>query len=219
MGNVTADGAYVGALQFKLGEIAQFIKSECSVHAELVCADLAKFFLLEIELVLNIADQLLQHIFKCDHPDSATEFIYHDCEVRVLAQEQLQQIFQRHHLGERNQITLDLQEIRVRIAHHGEQFLDVNEANRVVEIFTAQRKARVTRFDGLFHIGFEIILEIEVNDFTARRHDVAHDAVAQVEYVKNKFAAERRHLGGFFAFSHNQTQLFLAMGQLTFGDG
>src|SRR5437870_3259459 len=219
MSNITADGAYIRALELKLGEIVQFIKPERSVHAKFVRADLAKFFLFEIELVLNIADQLLQHIFKCNHPDSAAEFIDHDRQVRVLAQEQLQQAFQRHHLGQGNQITLDLQEIRVRIAHHGNQFLDVNEAHRIIEILAAQREPGVAGFDGLFHIGFEIILQVEVNDFTTRRHDVAHDAVAQVEHVKNELATERRHLRRFFAFSQNQTQLFLAVGQLSFGDG
>ena len=79
----------------------------------------------------------------------------------------------------------------------------MNEPDGVIQIFAAQRKTRVTRFDGLFHIGFEIILQVEVNDFAARRHDIAHDAVAQVEHIKNKFTAERSHVRGFFALLKN----------------
>ena len=78
----------------------------------------------------------------------------------------------------------------MRIAHHLQEFLDMNEPDGVIQIFAAQRKTRVTRFDGLFHIGFEIILQVEVNDFTARRHDVAHDAVAQVEHIHEQAAPE-----------------------------
>src|SRR6202008_3564097 len=158
-----------------------------------------KLFLLEIELVLNIAHQLLHYIFKCNHPDGAAEFIYYDRQVRVLVQEQLEQSLQRHHFWQGNQIALDLQQIGMRIAHHGNQFLDVNKAHRIIEIFAAERKARVTRFDGLFHIGFEIILQVEVNDFAARRHDVSHAAVAQVEHVKDELTAEWSDIRGFFA--------------------
>ena len=102
----------------------------------------------------------------------------------------------------------------MRIAHHGKQFLDVNEADRVIEIFAAQRKARVPGFDGLFHIRFEIVLHVEVNNFAARRHDIAHDAVAQIEHIENKFAAERRDIGGFFALLENQSQFLLAVRKL-----
>ena len=102
----------------------------------------------------------------------------------------------------------------MRIAHHRHQFLDVNEADRIIEIFAAERKAGVTRFDGLFHIGLEIVLQVEVNDFAARRHDVAHDAVAQVEHVKDKLAPKRRNVCRFFALLENEPQFFLTVRKL-----
>src|SRR5205807_4567635 len=87
MSDVPADSAYVRALQLKLGELVQLVKSERAIHGNFVRADLAIFLLFEIELVLNIADQLLQHIFECDHSDSAAKFINHHRAVRVLTQE------------------------------------------------------------------------------------------------------------------------------------
>src|SRR5882724_870218 len=107
----------------------------------------------------------------------------------------------------------------MRVAHHRKQFLDVNEPNRVIEILPAERETCVLGIDGLFHVGLEVVLEVKINDFTARRHDIAHDAVAQVEHVKDKFTTERRNLGGLFAFPNNQSQLLLAMGQFSFGNG
>src|SRR5438874_12364711 len=87
MGNVPADGAYVRALQLKFGELVQLVKPQRAVYGKFVCADLAKFFLFEIELVLNIANQFFQYIFESDHSDSAAKFIYNHREVRVLTQE------------------------------------------------------------------------------------------------------------------------------------
>src|SRR5947209_4270148 len=45
MGDVPSDSAYVRALQLKLGELVQLVKSERSVHAEFVRVDLSKFLL------------------------------------------------------------------------------------------------------------------------------------------------------------------------------
>ena len=72
----------------------------------------------------------------------------------------------------------------------------------------------MARFDGLFHIGFEIILEVEVNDFTARRHEIAHDAVAQVEHVHEQAASERRDFFRFFALLQDQAQFLFGVRQL-----
>src|SRR5438309_135929 len=99
MGDVPADSAYVRALQLKLGELVQLVKSERAIHGKFVRADLAKFLLFEIELVLNITNQFLQYILERDHSDSAAKFINHQCKMRVLAQEQFEQFFKGHHLG------------------------------------------------------------------------------------------------------------------------
>src|SRR5262249_61798533 len=97
--------------------------------------------------------------------------------------------------GDRKQLAFDLHQIGMRIAHHEKQVLDMNEADRVIHIVPTQWKAGVTGFDGLFHVRFEIILNVQVNDFAARGHDIAHDAIEQIQHVKYKFTAERRYLG------------------------
>ena len=83
----------------------------------------------------------------------------------------------------------------MRIAHHGKQLLDMNEADRVIHILPTQRKARVTGFDSLVYVRFEIVVHVQVNYVTARRHDIAHNAIAQIQHVEHKFTAERRYLG------------------------
>src|SRR5439155_5019446 len=85
MGDVPADGAHIRALQFKLGEFVQFVKSQSAVHGEFVCVNLAKLLLLKIELVLNITDQFLEHIFQRHHADRAAKFINYQRKMGVLA--------------------------------------------------------------------------------------------------------------------------------------
>ncbi len=87
MGNITANGAYVRAFQVKLYKIVQLIKPERSVNTKFVCVDFPKFFLFEIEFVLNVADQLLQDILQHHHPNCSAKLIHHQCKMRVLSQE------------------------------------------------------------------------------------------------------------------------------------
>src|SRR5947208_16176633 len=106
----------------------------------------------------------------------------------------------------------------MRVAHHRQQILDVNEPNRVIEILAAQRKTCVLGLDGLFHIGLEVVLEVKINDFTARRHDVPHDAVTEVEHVKDKFTPQGSNVRGFFALLEDQSQFLFAVCELTRGN-
>ncbi len=99
-------------------------------------------------------------------------------------------------------------------AHQREQFLDVDQADGVIEIFATQRKSRVPGFDCLFHIGFETVFQIEVNNFSARRHDVAHHAVTQIQHIKNKLATKRCDLGGFFAFTEQSSAVLPRYGPI-----
>ena len=84
----------------------------------------------------------------------------------------------------------------------------------MVEILSAKREPSVARLDCFLHVRFKIVLEIKVNDLAARRHDVAHDAIAQIEHVDDELPTERRNFLGFLALIQNQPQLFLAMRQL-----
>ena len=53
--HVTADGAYVGALQFQPGEVPKFVKPNRAINRKLVFVDLAELLFLGVEFVLNVA--------------------------------------------------------------------------------------------------------------------------------------------------------------------
>ena len=105
------------------------------------------------------------------------------------------------------------------IAHHGHEFLDVNEADRVIEIFPAKRETRMSRFDCLFDVGFEAVFKVEINDFAAWCHDIAHNAIAQIERIDEQIASERGNFVRFFALLEDQSQLLFAVRQLRTGGG
>ena len=122
----------------------------------------------------------------------------------MFAQKKTQQFLELHHLRDRNQFALDPHQIGVRIAHHRHQFLDVNQSNRVVEILAAKRKPRVPRFDRLLRVRFEVVFQIEINNFAAWRHDIAHDALAQIKHIEHELSAERRNFLRLFALFDNE---------------
>src|SRR5947208_966595 len=108
MGDVAADRTDVRAFQIQFCEIVQLIKAQRSVDGEFVGVNLLKLRLVAVEFVLNIADQLLHYVFEGGHSDRSAEFIDHDSEVGVLAEKESQQLFKRHHFGNRDELALDL---------------------------------------------------------------------------------------------------------------
>ncbi len=87
----------------------------------------------------------------------------------------------------------------MRIAHHRQEFLDVDEADGLIEVLATKRKTRVPGLDRLPHVGLEVVFEVEINDFAPRRHDIANDAVAKIEHIHQQAAAEWRDFLGFLA--------------------
>ncbi len=71
----------------------------------------------------------------------------------------------------------------------------------------------------LARLCLERLVDVEINDLAARRHDVAHDAAAQVQRVDEQFLAERRHLLGFLAVAEDDTQLLLAVAEFLAAHG
>src|SRR5689334_22468717 len=183
VGNVTADGADVGAFQVDPGQIAEFVKCQCAVHAEFIFVNLAKLFFLGIEFVLNIAHQFFQNILKCHHSYCAAEFIDHDGKVCVFVEEQRKQFLQRHHFRYRNQFAPDAQKVRIRIPHQRNQLFDMNQADAVIEVTAAKREASVAGSERFFYIVFETVFDIQKDDLAAGRHDVPDNAPAEIECV------------------------------------
>src|SRR3954453_3046031 len=83
MGDVTANGAHVGTLQFQAGKITQLVEAKRAIYGELIVVDLPKLGLLRIELVLDIAHDFFKDVFERHHADGAAIFVYHDGEMSM----------------------------------------------------------------------------------------------------------------------------------------
>src|SRR5204863_9363014 len=136
-----------------------------------------------------------------------------DGKVRVLGQKEIEELFERHHLRHRNQLALDPEKVGMRVAHHRDQLLYMNQADRIIEMTAAEREPGVTRLQGFLDVLLEGLLDIEENNFSARGHDVAHHSTAQIEGIEEQIAAEGRDFVRLFALIEDKPQLLLTMGQ------
>src|SRR5205823_8815728 len=136
--------AYVSTLQLNPGKIAKLVEPKRPVYGKLVFADLPELCFFRIELILNIPDQLFEHVLQRDNTNGTAEFVHHDREMGMSAQEQREQLLERHHLRDGDQFAFDPQEIGMRISHQRNQLFHVNQPNGVIEMASAKREAGMT---------------------------------------------------------------------------
>ena len=135
-------------------------------------------------LVLDLAENLLQHVFERDDARRAAEFVDHDGDVRAVLDEILQHQLQRHGLG--NEIDLH---------HHvgdlpgpREEAFRIDVAHDVVDRFAPDEDARIFRVDEprreLFDRG---IVDVHGLDVHARNHAVPDAQVGEIQRVLKEF--------------------------------
>ena len=121
------------------------MQAECRGDDELILAHAAHLGLVRVELILDVADEFLDHVVERDDAGGAAELIHDEREVRVTREEKAEQLFQRHHLGDIVQLALDARDVGLRLAHGAQEILDVDEADRLVEVLAAEGKTSVPR--------------------------------------------------------------------------
>ena len=113
---------------------------------------------------------------------------------------------------------LDAVQIGIWVAQERDEILDVDLADRLVEMAFAERESRVPALLRRLEIFLEGILRVQKNDLAARGRDVAHDAVAHVEGVDEDFFSERCDFLMVGAFGENDAEFLLAVCQFVFTD-
>src|SRR5207248_205554 len=107
----------------------------------------------------------------------------------------------------------DPEKVGMRVAHHRHQLLDVNQADRIIEMTAAEREAGVSRLQGLLDVLLEGLLDIEKDNVPAWGHDIAHHPPAKIESIDEQIAAERRDFVRFFALIEDKSQFLLTMSE------
>ena len=161
MCDVTADGGDLVAFELDTGLIGEFVEVEGAFDSELVLVDAFELADLVVELVLDITHDLLQHVVERDDADCAAEFI--DCQghVDMFVEEEAQQLVDRHHFRHHVQFALDLAEVGLRLADQRQQILDMNDADRVVQMALDKWVARMLGVNGRLEASLEAVVGIE----------------------------------------------------------
>ena len=131
--------------------------------------------LVEVVLVLDVADDLLQHVLDGDQPGNAAVLVDDDRDVVAvgaeLAQQHVEPLRFRHEHG-RAQRVAQVERFRVRVVV--EQLLGEQDADDVVLALADDREARVARLHHQRHELGNGVVDRHAVHLRARDHDVAH---------------------------------------------
>ena len=130
--------------------------------------------------VLDLAENLLQHVFERNDARRAAEFVDHNGDVRTVLDKILQHQLQRHGFG--NEI--DLHHHVGNTGRTGEQTLRVDIADDVVDALAPDEDARILGIDETRRELFDgRIVDVHCLDVHARHHAVAHPQVGEIQRV------------------------------------
>ena len=131
--------------------------------------------LVEIVLVLDIADDLLQHILDGDQSGDSAIFVDDDGDMVAIGAEVAQQYVEalgfRHEDG-RPQGVAKVEAFRIGVVV--EQLLGQQDADHIVLVLANDRKARVPRLEHERDEAHGLVLDRHHVHLRARNHDVAH---------------------------------------------
>ena len=128
-----------------------------------------------------LSPAMLDAVHYAQADNRSAKFIDHQSQMGVAGQEKIQEPLQRHHFRHWIHLALDRLQTRLRITEQLQQVLDVDQADRVVEVAFAQGKAGVARSLSALEILLKTVLGVEKHDVFPRGSDVAHHPSAKVE--------------------------------------
>src|SRR6516225_9574066 len=182
--HITANRADVRIFEMKAGEFLQLVQIQLALNQKLILTDANKFFrLLLVKFVLDLTHKLSKNVVKGHYTDRSAVFVNYHSKMRPFTQKLVEQLFKRHELRHRHQFPLDREQIGLLLFDLTHQILDVNKANRVVQMPPNQRKAGVTGLDRNLDIRLKRVLYIEVDHVSTRSHDVSNDPPAKVQGI------------------------------------
>ena len=126
-----------------------------------------------VVLVLDLADDLLDHVFDRHQPVDAAELVDHHRDMGARLAHLHQEIEDRQRRRHEQHLAQQRRELGLApLGDRGQHVLDVDEADHVVERFAIDRHARVALLDHAAHHIGERRLDVERHDVDARHHDV-----------------------------------------------
>ena len=134
-------------------------------------------------LVLDLAENLFQHVFERDDARRTAELVDHHGDVGAVLDEVFQQRLQRH--GLRHEI--GRHQHLPQIGRLAEQALGVDVSHDIVDTALPDEDARIFALDEAARQLFDARRQLDGLDVDARHHAVAHAQIGEVQRVLKQF--------------------------------
>jgi hypothetical protein len=188
------------------------VNGELAGDAEGPGVELLDQALLLVELVADLADQLLEEVLEADEPRGTSVFVHHDGEVELLGLELPQQgvgpLGPRHEIG-RVKLGAEVEVLR-QPAEVGQEILGVEDPDDLIDGVLEHGHARV---QVLAEQSQDLVgrgAHVEAEHVGARHHHLAHDGVLELEHLVDHLALGAVDHALARADVHQRAQLLLA---------
>src|ERR1700730_1859364 len=217
--HVPANGGDFRIFQFKICQLFQFVEIQLALDDKFFFVESHELFdLFLVEFVLNLSDQLSDHVIESHDADCTSVLVHHHRKMRSFGQKLSQEFLQRHKFRDRGQFPFYCQQVMPFILHFAHQILDVDQPNRVIQMPLNQRKARVPRFDRNLDIRIEGILEVKVNDVPAWSHNIPDHPPTEIKRVDQQLVPQFGPICRSLVLRQDDTQLLLAVHEFSISD-
>ena len=140
-----------------------------------------------IMLVLDLADDLLDHILDRDQPVDAAELVDHHRDMGARLAHLHEQVEDRHRRRDEQHLAQHRRRLRLAaLGDRAEHILDMDEADHVIERLAIDRNARMTLLDHAFDDLGKRRLDIERDDIDARHHHIGGRLVMHFEDIADQ---------------------------------
>ena len=181
--HVAADGLEALGLDRHVQPIAHLVDAGLGAEHPRSVALVHDRLGLDVVLVADLADDLLEQVLERHQPGRPAVLVDHDRHLHLAALEFLQELGHALGLGHEHRRTHEARDrlpVRVRFGDE-DQVLDEDDALDVVEILVEDRDARILLLAEERPQLAESRIRRDGNDVWTRRHDLAHEGVAEID--------------------------------------
>ena len=211
----SADGVLVPVGELDLKGLLDLFDQHGAGDGVDVVAEGGQLRFLGVELVLDLADDLLDHVLQRDHAAHPAVLVEDGRQVDLLGEHAVEQPVEGQGLRHEGEVPGHALE-RFEGLGAAEQVLDVDHADDPVERAVAQGEAGVAALPRDLEVGLERLLGVEIDHVGPRHHDLPRHAVGELEDVVQQLALAFRQAGRV-PRGEQAAQLLLVLGQLPFG--
>jgi len=168
--------------------------------------------LVEVVFVLDVANDLLQHVFDRHQSGNAAVLVDDDGDVIAVGTEFLQQHVEPLRFRNEHGGTQHAADVAVGFGVVAQQVLGQQNSNDVVAVLVDDREARVRGFDDVGNEGFGRVVDVDHIHLRARDHDLADAHLGHLQHALDHRQGVGIHQTVFVGAVKQFDQLFTVFG-------